>query len=85
MSFTDEQSRRLDEVVSGLAPDAQEAVDKLVKEFAEAEVERRFGAQPDVPALRATREHFRGVVAGEMAEALVCRLTERLLGSHVAA
>lgn len=85
MSFSPEQSRRLDEVVGELADKAKEPVTKLITEFAEQEVERRFGEQPDVPALRATREHFREVVATEMSGELASRLVERLLGPYVAA
>lgn len=85
MSFSADQSRRLDEVVEEVVATTGKTVEGLIREFAEQEVVRRFGQQPVVPALEAPRERFREVVAAEMSGELASRIAERLLGAYAAA
>ena len=85
MTFSAQQSRRLDEVVGELAVSAHESVEALVSEFVDRAMETRFGKVWDVAELHAAEARVQAVTERDVARELANRLVQRLLNPHVAA
>jgi len=86
VSFSAEQSRRLDEVVGNLASEVLEPAAKLIREFSDEAMENRFGeGVVDVPALLPTKTRLRIITEEEVVQELARRLAARLINPHVTA
>ena len=87
MPFSAEQSRRLDEVVTELAPLAHEPMATLVKEFADALMDEKFGPGQwqGVELLTAAEARVYAVTEKDVARELTSRLIQRLLTPHLPA
>lgn len=83
--FSAEESRRLDEVVTDLAPVIHEPMMALVKEFADSVMEAKFGKVWDVAELHAAEARVYSVTEKDVARELTSRLMERLLNPHASA
>lgn len=82
MSFSAEQSRRLDEVVTEMAPVLHEPMTALVKEFAATLMEQKFGKVWDVAELHAAEARVYSVTEQDVARELTSRLMRRLINPH---
>jgi len=85
MSFSAEQSQRLDEVVAELAPVIHEPMMALVKEFSDALMEQKFGKVWDVAELHAAETRVHVVIEKDVARELTNRLIQCLLNPHATA
>ena len=83
MSFSAEQSRKLDAIVERLAVSAILPVTGLVREFADETMHQKFGKVWDVAELHAAQTRVYAVTEQDVARELANRLAERLLNPHV--
>lgn len=83
MSFSAEQSRRLDEVVTEMAPALHEPMMALVKEFANLTMTKKFGTD-DLGAaeLQVAEARVFAVTEQDVARELTSRLMRRLINPH---
>jgi hypothetical protein len=83
LSFSEEQSRRLDEIIGELASAAFLPTTSLVQEFADQTMREKFGRVWDEAEIHAAEARVRAMVEKAVAREVASRLADRLLNPHV--